>query len=377
MSNHSEDKEIMHLKRLIRDTPIEVDLAEKTINRYYSGTNNKKNKRIRQIKLRNKAIVTAASVVAVFALAIGTGFVSPVMASSIKQIPGINTIFQIAGDLGLKTADEKGLAETLDASDSHNNLTLKVPVVVFDGTRVSIGIERETLEQKYLRSNFQEMISDIGLSINGEPISSYAPVNTSNSIDPYTIPGKDNNSAIIQFSDRFNQGGEEFPEKFNLTLNIKVPGIEEPYKIDLPVVENTNDNLVLNPSISRKSGDINLKLEKVEFTPITTAITTRIEIPENLKIATSLPLLGYDILDEKGNKLKLVNGNGWNPTGGNYLIYDSRFEPFNSIPRSITIKTFKYLYKDKNRTQLDLNSNGTPKIEYIPDLEITLPIASK
>ncbi|SMF66708.1 protein of unknown function [Paenibacillus uliginis N3/975] len=372
-----EDKDFNQLQSLIRETPIEVDLVERTMEKYAEVNSKAANSRVIATRNKNRAGKTIIAVASAFLILMGSGFISPTMAASIKQIPGINSIFKFAGDLGLKTADEKGLVTTVNSSDSHDNLKLNVPVVMFDGTRVSIGIEHQSSVKKYLDKNMQELISSIELFINGEPVNSYAPANTSNSIDPYIIPSIEDNSAIIQFSDRHNQGGNVFPDKFDLTLKISVLGIQEPFEIDIPVEKNTKDNLALNPSISRQYENINLKLDKVEFTPITTSLTTRIELSKNLEIASSLPLLGYDIFDEKGNKLKLINANGWNPTDGNVMITDSRFEPFESIPKSITIKTYKYLYKNENRNQFELDSNGIPKIEYLPDLEITLPITLK
>lgn len=372
-----EDKDFNQLQSLIRETPIEVDLVERTMEKYAEVNSKAANSRVIATRNKNRAGRTIIAVASAFVILMGSGFISPTMAASIKQIPGINSIFKFAGDLGLKTADEKGLVTTVNSSDSHDNLTLNVPVVMFDGTRVSIGIEHQSSMKKYLDKNMQELISNMELFINGEPVNSYAPADTSNSIDPYIIPSIEDNSAIIQFSDRHNQGGKVFPDKFDLTLKISVLGIQEPFEIDIPVEKNTKDNLALNPSISRQYENINLKLDRVEFTPITTNLTTRIELPKNLEIASSLPLLGYDIFDEKGNKLKLINANGWNPTDGNVMITDSRFEPFESIPKSITIKTYKYLFKNEDRNQFELDSNGIPKIEYLPDLEITLPITLK
>ncbi|ALP37308.1 hypothetical protein ASL14_15010 [Paenibacillus sp. IHB B 3084] len=371
-----EDKEIEQLQKLIRNTPIQVDLIDKTMDRFEKvGTRRHKRSNTLPKRTRNTIIVTSATLAMTFMLVVGTGFISPTMAASIRQIPGMNSIFQLAGDLGLQTADEKGLLSKPNLSDTHDGLTLSVPEVMFDGTRVSIALERKTEEgSNYAEGNISSLITDILLSINGDAVNSYAPSNTSNSIDPYTILGKDNNSTILQFSDLRNQGGKAFPDKFELTITVPVSGIKQPFEISIPVEKNTKNNLVLTPSISRDYGDIHLKLEKIEFTPITTNITTRIVLPEHSKIS-SLPFLSYELFDEKGTSLKLIGGSGWSATDGNVLVTDSQFEPFKSIPKSITIKTYKNIFKKEDKSQFELDKNGNQIIEYFPKLEFTLPIS--
>ncbi|MNH39657.1 hypothetical protein D3C79_1008600 [compost metagenome] len=54
---------------------------------------------------------------------------------------------------------------------------------------------------------------------------------------------------------------------------------------------------------------------------------------------------------------------------------DLRVHPFETLPKAITIKPYIHLYDDEGSYQLD--ENGDPKIQYIPELEITIPINSK
>ncbi|WP_283657374.1 DUF5643 domain-containing protein [Paenibacillus sp. RC343] len=125
-----------------------------------------------------------------------------------------------------------------------------------------------------------------------------------------------------------------------------VSGIKQPFKIEIPVEKNTKNNLVFTPSLKREYKNIDYTLEKVELTPITTSITTRIKLPANSKISSSLPLfLSYEIYDDKGKQLNFISNNGWSATDGNVLINDSRFEPFLSLPKEITIKVYKSILK--------------------------------
>ncbi|MDY8092245.1 DUF4179 domain-containing protein [Paenibacillus polymyxa] len=369
-----EDKEIEHLQKLIRNTPLQVDLIDRTMERYSNmKTRRYKRSNSRSKRVRNAFFGASAALVMAFTLVVSTGFISPTMAASLKQVPGMNSIFQLAGDLGLQTADGKGLLSKPNLSDTHDGLTLSVPEVMFDGTRVSIALERQTTDKRFTNETVSSLINDVILTINGEDIHSYAPANTSNSIDPYMIPGKNSNSTIIQFSDLRNQGGKSFPDKFDLTLSMPVSGIKQPFKIEIPVEKNTKNNLVFTPSLKRKYSNIDYTLEKVELTPITTSITTRIKLPTNSKIS-SLPFLEYEIYDDKGKQLNFISNNGWSATDGNVLITDSRFEPFTSLPKSITIKVDKVILRKDDKSKFELDKDGNPKIEYFPDLEITYPI---
>ncbi|MDH2333443.1 DUF4179 domain-containing protein [Paenibacillus polymyxa] len=378
MSTHlnPEDKEIEHLQKLIRNTPIQVDLIDRTMERYSKmKTRRYQHSNSRSKRVCNAFFGTSAALVMAFALVVSTGFISPTMAASLKQIPGIDSIFQLAGDLGLQTADEKGLVSKPNLSDTHDGLTLSVPEVMFDGTRVSIALERQTTDKRFTKETVSSLINDIILTINGKEINSYAPANTSNSIDPYMIPGKSSNSVIIQFSDLRNQGGKSFPDKFDLTLSMPVAGVQQPFKIHIPVEKNTKNNIVQTPGLKRQYEKIHYTLEKIELTPITTNITTRIELPKPLKIST-LPLISYELYDDKGNEIKQIGGKGWSATDGNVLMTDSQFEPFISPPKVITIKVYKYIFKEGNKSKFELDKDGNPIKEYFPDLEISLPINS-
>ena len=97
-------------------------------------------------KAFQKVMIITASVAMFFSLLVVASFISPTMAATIKQVPGLSSIFKLAGDLGLKTAEEQGLATKLHTSVTYDDFTLQVSEVVYDGTRGSIGIERPRKE---------------------------------------------------------------------------------------------------------------------------------------------------------------------------------------------------------------------------------------
>lgn len=367
-----EDKELDQLERFIRETPMEIDLVNRTMSKFESTRYTKQPESSRTSKkMRQRVVMITASTAMILSLIFFTSLVSPTLAATIKHVPVLSSIFKLAGDFGLQTADEKGLSTKLHTSVTHDDFTLNVSEVVYDGTRVSIGIGRPHKEDE--KETLMERISNIELFINDAPVKSFAP---DKSIGIVTKPGKDNDSAIIEFSDLRNQGGNPFPEQFDLTVSVIIAGIQDPFKIDIPVNKIEN-NLTIQPNVSREYKNIHFSVEKVEFTPITTGLTTRVILTDNSIFTLPLLTMGVDIFDDQGHKLKLIGGDGWNATNGNIHISDRRFQPFESIPKTITLKPYIYLFNENEMGAFQMDENDEPKIQYIPELEVTLPINSQ
>lgn len=366
------DQKLENLRKSILDTPIEVDLTEQIMKNLdqekevYYPINSKKSWKF-------KTLTAIGSSVAIIFLLLATSMASPALASTLNQIPILGSVFQMAGDLGLKTADQKGFYNQLDTSDTHDGLTVKASAVTYDGTRVSVAIEStDTKKHKKLTDS----IDNIHLKINGENVKSYFAAEDNN-IGVFVFPALNKDSLILEFGDLKNQGGRSFPDHFDATLDITVNGIQEPFKLNMPVQLNTDTNQIIKPNIQKTFEGITFKLNQIEITPITTNVTTEISIP------TSMPdfkkKFGYEVLDNQGNKLETIYGNGWNSKevdDNKILISDTKFEPFKNLSKSITIKPFVYLYQD-NSTTFKTDSNGNLSVEYIPELEMTLPVNRK
>jgi hypothetical protein len=371
-ANREED-ELERIGHLIRHTPVRVDLEDRIMSRYEAGheqgtRTELSRQRVRKgIFLRRSAGLVAA-VLLLFLLITSTEFISPTLAASMKQIPGMESIFRLAGDLGLRNAEEQGLAESAERSDTHEGLTLTVPEVLYDGIRVSLGIERQTTEKKFLQGDISELMTDIKLLINGEDINTYGPLGDSGggSFGPFSLRGKDADSRIIQFTDLQNQGGRAFPDAFELTLTVDIQGIQEPFEIKLPVEKKTYHNIVAEPVIRKSSGMI-FTLETAELTPITTRITTRLERAADQPVDPVKDFLGYDLADDQGNILREINGGtGWNASGGNIMITAALFEPLQYKTSYITVKPFR---------TLSIDQEGNREKEYIPEFEVKVPVS--
>ncbi|MGE7945731.1 DUF4179 domain-containing protein [Lysinibacillus sp. NPDC093688] len=368
-----EDKELEQLERFIRETPVEVDLVNRTMSKYESSRNTKPAEKFRTRKnLRQRVMMITASAAMIFSLIIVTGLISPTMAATMKEVPLLSSVFKFTRDLGLHAADEKGLSTKLNTSVTHEGVTLNVTEVVYDGTRVAIGIERHHKEGENLKESLSDQMSNIEFLLNGEPL------NHTNFSGVYGQPSKDNNSAIFEFADLKNQGGSPFPKQFNLTLSTTITGISEPFKMDIPVSDIGN-YVNLQPNISRKYKNNQFTIEQIILTPITTSITTRIALLDKSTSVDFREGIRIEVYDEQGRELKLINGNGRRETnkGNSDFIMDLRVHPFETLPKAITIKPYIYLYNDYSKGTYQEDENGDPIIQYIPELEVTLPINSQ
>ena len=366
-----EDKELAQVEKLIRETPLEVDLVQRTMSKYESNYNTKPSKKIRTRKnLRQRVIIITASAAMIFSLIIVTGLISPTMAATMKEVPLLSSVFKFTRDLGLHAANEKGISTKLNTSVTHEGVTLNVTEAVYDGTRVAIGIERHHKEGENTKESLSDQISKIEFLLNGEPL------NHTNFSGVFRQPSKDNNSVILEFADLKNQGGSPFPKQFSLTLSTTITGISEPFKMDIPVSDIGN-YVNLQPNISRKYKNNQLTIEQIILTPITTSITTRKALLDKSTSVDNRGGINIAVFDEQGREPRLVHGNGRRETnkGTSDLIMDVRFHPFETLPKAITIKPYIHLYDGEGSYQLD--ENGDPKIQYIPELEMTIPINLK
>lgn len=373
-----EDKELGRLEQMIRDTPAEIDLTRRVMDRY-----DQKRRQVSRVAAsgrrgwRKPAAAVAAAVLIMTAVA-GTGLISPAAAEALKQIPGMERVFQLAGDLGLRAADEQGLYSDPGESDTQGGVSVTATAVAFDGIRVSVGLEctAPASEAEGQNGSLQEAMTDVELSINGQPLNDYAPYGSS--IGPFLFPVPDSDKLVLEFSDLRNQGGQAFPEQFELGLRFRVTGVEEPFQLDIPVKLNTMDNLVLAPSAIRHYGNVTMQVDKVELTPVTTNITTRLEL-DGMTISemhSSGGSIGYDLFDDQGNKIQMLSGNGTSASGGNVLVEDSRFAPLASVPQSITLKPYHFVYKEGSTSEFQLDARGNVQVEYIPELEVTVPVTA-
>lgn len=378
-SSHRNGVNSEQLEAWVRQTPTNPDFTGQIMSRLDTDPllveASSKTRRITTV--RSIATSIAAAAVA-FVLLIGVSFLSPTVAESMRHMPGVSSLFRLAGDLGLQAADEKGLITSSSQSVTHHGLTLSIPVAAYDGLRVAVGIERSglsELQESSSRNTLMESLSDIQLLIDGKSIGDYA--YNQHSVGIITVPGENENSAILMFSDMREQEGKSLPDKFDLTVKLTVSGIQEPYQMTIPVSMQTKDSVTMNPNISKSGSPLTITYNKIELTPITTSLAARLTVSQGSPLtAQDFDLVGFEICDDKGRTVKLLNGSGLHEDNGKTILFNLLYQPYDPIPASITIKPYLNLISEHDKSQFMLGADGKPLIKYIPELEATLPVTT-
>ncbi|WP_282938606.1 DUF4179 domain-containing protein [Paenibacillus sp. RC67] len=342
-----------------------------------------------KMSLLKKAGLSAAAAAVLGTVTIGSGFVSPVMAEALKQIPILSSIFNLwgqnNGDPGIQQADN--YFTNVNKSVTQGGLTMNISTSVFDGTRVVMELNtpgnRLYVDPTAVDSpSTKGSVEKIEALYKGQLLA----------VDYGTLDMESSNHLLMEVSGTLLEQSPDdssalkrvsFPKRFDLTMNVKLKGYEKPFQLVVPVIQ-TTQNTVLTSKETKSFDNINLKINKLEMTPLTTQLdisyTTKpgqnindmlASVPAKYKHESgSFIALHYDVVDDQGVYLK--------PLGGSAFRVESmllRFEPFKTMPKSVTIKPYLMLSDGEapagavGRVELTNISK-----EYIPELEFTLPV---
>ncbi|MFC3771023.1 DUF4179 domain-containing protein [Paenibacillus sp. GCM10012303] len=316
---------------------------------------------------------SAASILGVTLIV--SGIVSPVMADALKQIPILGQIYSLWGeknlDPGLQQAED--FITNVNQSVTHGKVTMNIPTLLFDGTRILMNVttpgNRLDSEPNSPPSNSNKgAVDTLEVLYKGQPLNSGYEF----------MDGETASSLIVDVTSTtsINQT-VQFPDQFDLTVNVTLKGYDVPFQFVLPVTKSTPVT-VLTSEETKHHDNINLQNIKLEITPITTQLSVEYKAKPGQSIEemlSSIPskykgadggviALQYDIVDEHGVQLKPI---GAHPQSESYNI---RFEPFKTLPSTVTIKPYlvvsegqapdgaKGLVEHKNMVK-----------EYIPELE--------
>lgn len=313
-----------------------------------------------------------------------SGLISPAMADALKNLPVVGNVFKLAGDRGLQNAEERGIVSPVNVFDTHDGITLSIPAAAFDETRLSFALERSrTGYSAPLNGSIDSgttgpaqekaSISDIDLLINGQSIFSKEQWGKG----PYIMskPTQDPDKIIFTLVDGANQGDTQLalPDMINLTALITLKGIDAPFRLTVPIQKNGEKPLVIEPKLVKQARGIQLSLEKVEFT----TLSTRLHLMTK-GISANANQLQYDIIDDQGHELNLLVGNARRRgnSGDDDLYSDYLVDPLNPEVRSFTIKPYFPAFADeKAQTGLfKLDVNGNMVKTYVKELEMKVQV---
>ncbi|KAA8748128.1 DUF4179 domain-containing protein [Paenibacillus sp. UASWS1643] len=328
----------------------------------------------------NKWWVSTAAATILGVTLIASGFVSPAMADALKQIPVLGQIYSIWGknnlDPGLQQAED--FITNVNQSVTHGNVTMNIPTLLFDGTRILMNV---TTPGNHLDSEPNSLSSDanrgavdtLEVLYKGQPLSWNSDF----------MDGKTASSLIVQVTNTtITNQNVQFPDQFDLSVNVTLKGYDVPFQFVLPVTK-TTPVTVLTSEETKHHDNINMQISKLEITPITTQLSVEYKtnpgqsiekmlasIPSEYKGANGgIIALQYDIVDEHGVQLKPI---GSHPISESYNI---RFEPFKTLPRTVTIKPYLVVSEGQAPTGVIGQWEDKSMVKkYIPELETVLSV---
>ncbi|MEK4476755.1 DUF4179 domain-containing protein [Paenibacillus sp. FSL R7-0048] len=332
----------------------------------------------------NKWLISTAAAAILGVTVLASGFVSPAMAGALKQIPVLGQIYSLWGEKNLDPGVQQAgdFITNVNQSVTHSEVTMNIPTLLFDGTRILMNL---TTPGNRLASEPNSPPSDANkgavdkfeVLYKGQPLLwSYE-----------HMDGETASSIMVQVLNTYYDPSTttqtvQFPDQFDLTVNVTLKGYDVPFEFVLPVTKSTPVT-ALTSEETKHHDNINLQISKVEITPITTQVSIEYKtkpgqsveemlasIPSKYKGANGgVIALQFDIVDERGVQLKPI---GAHPLSESYNV---RFEPFKTIPNTVTIKPYlvvsegqapagtKGLWEDNNMVK-----------EYIPELETVLSV---
>lgn len=325
-------------------------------------------------RLRKAISITAAAGI----LGIGifaSGFVSPVMADSLKKIPLVGSLFSsIEGDIGLRTAGDLGLATPVDSGVSLEDVKLEVTETVFDGSRAAflVNITAPHLQNgQYdngkkvvkLSNAIENVFFKIGGKSQGDPDSFLKGLY-------YASAGASHPNMLV-FEEVFDTSGTaSIPQSFNAEVFITLQGIDHEFKLEIPF-KRTTDNIVnVKPNTALANKELTFSVAEIHTTPVTTRLSASLEMNGtrtlNEKQETRLHKIGVALFDDQGRQLTALNGEG--TYEANRLVFDSLY----ASPPGQT----KYLILKPFVIHDDFTENVREN-QFIKELEMKIDLSSR
>ncbi|MEC0088900.1 DUF4179 domain-containing protein [Paenibacillus macquariensis] len=368
LPNQTESKEMDTIEQWIRNSEMpRVSMSHQIMNKIGDQTMSKT-----KSNFVRKTLVTVSAAAVLGVGVIGTGFVSPAMADTLKQIPVIGSVFSGISDERLQTAIDQGIATSPNLSVTHDGVTLKVTDLLYDGTVLKFEVEREGVELPSTFGSHQDRdkgevkgyIQTPTLLVNGKEIKY-----TSGGFGD--IPYKEN-TIKAEIRD-----GMSLPDQFELTIQAKVTQIEEPFEFKIPV-KIENNMLVLKPNATETDGKFSYTVKQLEITPASTRLIldSTGDVPKTPEQTGdySATMVYYDIVDDQGNEINQDRVGFFNSKPETEYHVNELYQAFAATPKSITIKPYTFTVNTSDWKIVGASNGIAGDKTYLDDLELTIPV---
>lgn len=393
-SDLTEEELMAHLRRTVKQKEMpQESYANQIMERLNEMSRSSRSERIGRGTWKKKAAISVTAAAMLGGVVMGSGFVSPVMADALKNVPWIGSVFQYNSDSTLQKASTTGLTTAPNLSVTRDGVTLSIKEVMFDGTRLAFAIERQGVDDDTMLSPYPpagakdekgNLIQTVPLEQQKKGYIYMPEVNIqghSKFFGMFTdAVGKTEDGQSIRNMAMYEltKGLTELnlPEAFDMSVKLNVTGIQEPFEFVVPVKNLAKGAVVLHPDQTQSSGGFSYTVKQVDLTPITTRLVldSKGSVPVTSEQTGDLSpsKMYYDIVDQNGNPVQQNMIGYFNSSPGTEYHEDEAYKPFDKTPTSITIKPYTLTVK-KDWTIVS-DSKGEPLKTYHKDLEMTIPV---
>ncbi|UHA73496.1 DUF4179 domain-containing protein [Paenibacillus sp. 481] len=389
--HQTECAEMDAIERLIADTALpKHSLSDQIMSKIEARPLSRRLSRAKPNVMKRVAVATSAAAILGVGV-IGAGFVSPVMAATLKQIPVIGVLFQGTSEEAVRAAIKQGIVSTPNLSVTHDGITLKLTNLLYDGTRLSFLVEREGENLPFNA---------------GTPYIPFDPTEKGEWAKKRMVPEKDQLKGYIKRPTILANGKEidsasgqygdyplgkstayevelfqikHLPDEFELTVQLNVTKVKETFEFKIPV-KVKNKALVLKPGMSKSHGDFSYTVKQLDIS----LVSTRLILDSKGPVPRSPAQTGkyhaskmyYELVDDKGIEVELSQYGYFHGKPKTKYNVDELYSPFKGVPKSITIKPYTLTVKNKdwNVVGRDLKNDKKGDRTYIKQLEMTIPV---
>lgn len=261
-------------------------------------------------------------------LTMGSGFVSPTMASTLSALPFIGPIYAKFDDLAAEQIQNKKLATSVEKTDQHDGLSMHVKEAVYDGGRLVLTVEYKGSD---ISISDESKVGMTMILLNGEEPRAAAGSIGQRNIDRDTI------IESHEFTlEQYNELGDEV----SVTVQGRnLFGKKGTWDVSFPLkkIDGQVREFPLTASAKTKDSLHQLTLNHIRFSPLSTRIDMTYDYPNEMK--ENYPAFRYTVKTDTGKIYEGVELQiGSVGMDGHHIVLN--LPPMEQPPKSITILPF-------------------------------------
>lgn len=241
-----------------------------------------------------KICCSFAAVIAIGCLLVMSGFISPVIARALEQIPVINAVFNFVGDRGIQNAIDQGFVAKPNLTATDKDISVTITGVLYDQGRIDIGYTVTTSRPDlYLKDiwpySIPLLIADRQLFVNGKALRATSQ-GTAERIE-------NGNVGLMEIYPR-----GDLPETFDLQIVIRqIDDQFGKWSLTVPVSRQYTDaaTKVILPIKTVTVGQTTITVKKIQIAPSSTTVDWELKQPITAPHFSSVPFL---VEDDKGEQ---------------------------------------------------------------------------